>query len=600
MDYWLISLTIESILCLLFSIALYFYFVRRDTNISVTLGSITVWFLTFVLIVFIPYDIYFFNYCEKNGLICNNTMIIYKSNNKTVNNTSEIDVDYIKNGIKILNILYAINYWLIFILSWLIIPIIKSYNSSGYFIHSEKLKNAIKENILFFIILIVVAIIGYIAICILFGTFINPLYLKNISIGLTLSWGLIQVFFFLGYSLVKLPKNLLTHYKYKNEKRFLEWEIQDLREYMKEIIVTDLVKLSLELKKTEYEFEKNDKNFPLYDYKQYFIKVKTKFDSNKPKRLEIIERGFHDSEIDYAKNMEELALLHQNVKSKLIDYERGMFLMTKKYKKWVLILSILTLKNKIKDEISINFELEKGIKYFELTKTKQIYYIYIKPIYKVSFALICILLEIITLYGEIFSSIDETFFSIMGNLITLTNNIVLVHFITLIQISFLFYLCLYTIFKMKVSFLCQMYGNRQTDSNSVLFVCNMMARIGFPICINFCQITGLTNLIISKNYGTGTMKSDDIYDGLNEAEAIYKGIIQFFPLILILLSILNFFNIFSKIGDCMGFNSFEIKNEDTEINIIEGKNILETLFQKYGLDSKIENDYLEKIIFNIK
>ena len=69
MDYWLISLTIESILCLLFSIALYFYFVRRDTNISVTLGSITVWFLTFVLIVFIPYDIYFFNYCEKNGLI---------------------------------------------------------------------------------------------------------------------------------------------------------------------------------------------------------------------------------------------------------------------------------------------------------------------------------------------------------------------------------------------------------------------------------------------------------------------------------------------------------------------------------------------------
>ena len=50
----------------------------------------------------------------------------------------------------------------------------------------------------------------------------------------------------------------------------------------------------------------------------------------------------------------------------------------------------------------------------------------------------------------------------------------------------------------------------------------------------------------------------------------------------------------------MGFNSFEIKNEDTESNIIEGKNILESLFKKYGVDSKIENDYLEKIIFNIK
>ena len=498
----------------------------------------------------------------------------------------------------ILNILYAINYWLIFILSWLIIPIIKSYDSSGYFITSEKLKFAIKENIVFFIVLIVVSIIGYIAICIIFE-YINPFFLKNISIGLTLSWGLIQVFFFLGYSLVKLPKNLLSHYNYINEKSFIEWEIQDLREYMKEIIVTKLAKISLELKKTLKEFDKNEENFPLRKYREYFNNVIDKFNEYKPLHLDICESGFNDDEINYAKDIDELALLHQDVKLNIIDYQRGIYLMKQKYKKWLLILSILAIKkNELIDGKSLNSEMEKGIQYYELTKTKQIYYIYIKPIYKISFAVISILLAIITLYEEISSSIFEDSFSIMGTLIQLTNNIVLVHFLTLLQIIFLFYLCFYTIFKMKVSFLCQMYGNKQTDSNSVLFVCNMMARIGFPICINFSQITGLSDLIINQNYGTGTMKSDS--KGLKEAEQIYKGLIQFFPLILILLSLLNAFNIFSKIGDCMGFSTFQIKNEDTKSNIKEGKNILENLHQKYGLEiSKIDKNYLDKIIFNI-
>ena len=598
MESWLIGLIIESILCLIFSIALFLYFVRKDTNISVTIGSISVWFLTFVLIVFIPYDIYFFNLCEEKDLICDVSKIIYKSNNQTVNETSVDDINYIKNGINILNILYAINYWLIFFLSWLIIPIIKSYDSSGYFIPSDKFKYALKENILFFVILFVLAGVGYGAICILFG-YIDPFFLKNISIGLTLSWGLIQVFFFLGYSLVKLPKNLLSHYEYGNEKTFLEWEMKDLKDYMREFIVIELAKLSLELKKTQKQFEKKNDNFPLSKFEDNFNQVITNFEQNKPTRLEICEKIFDDDEINYAKDINELALLYQNVKIKLIDLQRGIFLMKKKYKKWVLILSILNIKNlKMKDELSLSNELEKGINYMELTKRKELYYIYIKPIYKISFAVISILLEIITLYGEISSSISDDAFSIMGYLIKLTNNIVLVHFITLLQIMFLFYLSLYTIFKMKVSFLCQMYGNRQTDSNSVLFVCNMMARIGFPICINFCQITGLTNLIISQNYGTGTMKSDN--DGMKEAEKIYKNLIKFFPSVLILLIILNLFNIISRIGNCMGISTFEIKNEDTERNISEGKNILENLNQKYGINfESIENNYLEEIIFDI-
>ena len=59
MESWLIVLIIESLLCLFISILLYYYFIRKDTNYAVSINTVLIWFLTFILIVLLPYDIYF-------------------------------------------------------------------------------------------------------------------------------------------------------------------------------------------------------------------------------------------------------------------------------------------------------------------------------------------------------------------------------------------------------------------------------------------------------------------------------------------------------------------------------------------------------------
>ena len=132
---------------------------------------------------------------------------------------------------------------------------------------------------------------------------------------------------------------------------------------------------------------------------------------------------------------------------------------------------------------------------------------------------------------------------------------------------------------MKISFLCRVYGNRQTDSLSILFISNIMCNIGFPICINFSQISKNNSSKIYLIYGAGKLGNRE-----HEGKQVYDMIIRFFPFELFLLIGLNFFNVFNKIGDCMGFNSFTIKNEDTNKNIDDGKNALVKMNKMYGKD----------------
>ena len=114
MDDWIKYLFLESIICLILTILLYFYYVRKGTNIIVSIVSILTWFLTFVLIVLLPYD------------------ITFSMQNDSKKETKETTI---------IKYIYAFDYWTIYILSWFVIPVIQSYEKSGYFNQKDKLKD---------------------------------------------------------------------------------------------------------------------------------------------------------------------------------------------------------------------------------------------------------------------------------------------------------------------------------------------------------------------------------------------------------------------------------------------------------------------------
>jgi hypothetical protein len=58
-----------------------------------------------------------------------------------------------------LEITYLVIYWLIYVLSWVIIPVAQEYERAADFTSKAKLKRAIKTNVIFYVVLLVVGIV---------------------------------------------------------------------------------------------------------------------------------------------------------------------------------------------------------------------------------------------------------------------------------------------------------------------------------------------------------------------------------------------------------------------------------------------------------
>lgn len=129
MIYYLIP---ESILCLIFTLYLYWKYAKKDVSSSVKYVTIIVWYFTFVTIILIPNDI---------EVIKDNT-----------------DGEKTKNMIW-LQYMYHFIYWTIFILSWLVVPLLTEYEASGAFTSEERWKEAVLKNMLFILISAVVGIL---------------------------------------------------------------------------------------------------------------------------------------------------------------------------------------------------------------------------------------------------------------------------------------------------------------------------------------------------------------------------------------------------------------------------------------------------------
>ena len=569
-DYWFIQLIIESILCLALTILLYLYYVRKGTNIIVSLISIFTWFLTFVLIILLPFDLTYSQNYQK------------LKEKKSLNGKEKILLTKLNDRLEFISFLYAFDYWFIFILSWIIIPIIQEYEKSGYFDRKSKLKDAIKSNILFFGIAFILSIILYIFIGIKFKIW-NPFTLMNIGKGISISWGLLQVFFFMGFSVIKLPKDLYSHFRYTNEEKYLEWKISEIND--------NLIDLKFKFNK-HYNKLKNIKgmidkssNSPLLPYKKNINELYSYLEKN---NILYDDISLNKEDIKVVNNEKDLIKLNKKIKREVIDFQRTNYLQKEIYQKWLLIISIRKLKyeNKKKENEVLNEDIneylradkDNNIKFMEISCIYKYYYLYIRQIFIIFLIGIIILIELLIIFLEIIACFDIDL-NLYKWIFYDENKRLLSHFISISQVIFLFFLCFYSLFQMKISFLCRMYGNRQTDSLSILFITNIMCNIGFPICINFSQISKNKSSKIYLIYGAGKLGKDE-----HEGKKIYEIILNFFPFELFLLIGLNFFNVFNKIGDCMGFSSFTIKNEDTDKNIDDGKNALLKMNRIYGND----------------
>ncbi|KKK24063.1 hypothetical protein AOCH_001854 [Aspergillus ochraceoroseus] len=104
---------------------------------------------------------------------------------------------------------WRIAYWLIFVLTWAILPLLGEYIDSGYRDAKGRIQYSIRSNARYQMIVLGCATVGFIYICIQNGFDFTSI--KALVMALAYVWGLVLAIYLMGHGLVSIPRTLFRN-----------------------------------------------------------------------------------------------------------------------------------------------------------------------------------------------------------------------------------------------------------------------------------------------------------------------------------------------------------------------------------------------------
>ena len=109
-------------------------------------------------------------------------------------------------------------YWSVYILTWTIIPILQEWEDAGDFESKDRLKRSLRSNGMFYLIMIVGAVVFLIILVLLNAG--GEMGLITFLKCLATIWGMLLLMVLMGYALVEVPK---TMWRNANPSDYLEY-----------------------------------------------------------------------------------------------------------------------------------------------------------------------------------------------------------------------------------------------------------------------------------------------------------------------------------------------------------------------------------------
>ena len=603
----IVELCISFVLCLLILL----YYARKKMNLIIFFTSLICWFMNLFLIILIPYDVYYSQKIDKK-----------------MPETSEKFIDY---G-------YQISYWILFILSWFIIPIMREYECSGEYKISEKLIQSLKSNIKFFLIVGLIGLAAILYCLIAFGGSMTFLLVKNFC----LIYGIFFYVFLLSYGIIKYPKTLYLKYKVEKQIKYLEWKasnfILKLTRVTNNIInnysqlnatidnYKDILKDKEKDKNNSDIINEENKNLNSHSsidnekkVEDYIDDINKQFEEFKQNALEYgidIRVEFFDNK-EAIKEYDELIKVNRDINSNQNDSIRLQSRLRNCYMRWARLNSVLFYTNKLNEiknndyimfedkkneqnnEKSINsdkievkdkkeeeeeksIEEEGFIPLISFSDYKVLNFYIIKRYFYFVLLIISIIAGSITVLCEFYIICGFKFIKIYKNI----ENIVFIHLIILIPLIYLISMSNYTLFKIKSSYIyLYLYGPRQTDSISLITFTSYLSRIYFAICLKYMHAV---NQFSENQYSS----KFEAFFAINDEYYAFH-LCRYSPIILFIFIVMFYFDIPGRIMYCCGKNMFEFDTEQKNSDIENGHKYL------MSLNKKLEGRKLEYNDFKI-
>lgn len=152
----------------------------------------------------------------QNSLLLNSnsqldtTNLVHSNGSSNITNPCITPWNYVSDNV--LTKLWRFIYWTSQILTWLVLPIMQSYSMAGDFTTVDKLKSAVRANLIYYSSFGAIFIV--LLIYVIFKSGLDFAGLKVIAISSSNTWGLFLLVVLLGYGLVELPRFIINLSRY--------------------------------------------------------------------------------------------------------------------------------------------------------------------------------------------------------------------------------------------------------------------------------------------------------------------------------------------------------------------------------------------------
>ncbi|KRX05631.1 hypothetical protein PPERSA_09771 [Pseudocohnilembus persalinus] len=410
---------------------------------------------------------------------------------------------------------YTFFYYSIFFLCWVLIPIQQGCENSGYHRFEDRLKYSLKINGIFYCIM---GIIGFGFVTIIMYIGLEGEYgLINFFKSLANCWGIFLIMILLGYSLVLVPK---AHWRTTNTNQQLKYlyfqsgSISEEQEQYMSDLLDGIIQVLDVMDKTQNSKDQEE----IYIYCQKALElVSQKFVQNCREFLLTEENQKRFSKKRYS--IEDSINIYLYVKSKYAEVRRTRCEWLQVSKSAFLLEDIQQNYNNENKQIVSNIrEPCIGFMAEQRDFIKWFWYTRLKTKAKMILAIFLTIMSVLII-------IEETALDVKG---------------------------FYGVFK-----------NKNTDASSLLFTSINFSRVSVPLCLNFLNILNIKDAAINKAIGN-----------INLVPVLGESFPQYFPIVLIVLVLFNYFDLYSTIQSWFGLSGFQFTPHFDSKQIQLGKEIL--------------------------
>ncbi|XP_017970723.1 PREDICTED: LMBR1 domain-containing protein 2 homolog A isoform X1 [Theobroma cacao] len=495
------------------------YFAGPDvpTYVFFTVGY--TWFCSFSIIILVPADIW--------------TTI----------------VDHSSGGI---SFFWSLSYWSTFLLTWAVVPTIQGYEDAGDFTMAERLKTSIHGNLVFYLCIGSIGLVGLILFII---------FRKNWSGGIlgfamacSNTFGLVTGAFLLGFGLSEIPKGIWKNVDWTVSQKVLSHKVAKMavklddahQEFSNVIVVAQA---------TSNQISKRDPLRPYMNIIDSMLHQMLKEDpSFKPQG-----GRFGENDMDYDTDEKSMATLRRRLRIAREEYCRY----RSEYMSFV--LEALELEDTVKNyerrdatgwKFISSFRPErKGRLGASLDMLEFIWRCVLRKQLEKLLAIILGCMSAALLLAEatiLPNGVDLSLFSILIN--SVGKQEMLVQVAAFIPLMYMCVCTYYSLFKIGM-LMFYSFTPKQTSSVSLLMICSMVARYAPPISYNFLNLIhlpGNRKTIFEKRMGN-----------IDDAVPFFgKGFNKIYPLIMVIYTLLLVTNFFDRVIDYFGnWKLFKFQDE---------------------------------------